>query len=46
MQGIFPILLTPFDDEGRIDEESLVARSSSTWRPASTGSGWRSAASS
>src|SRR5687768_8588239 len=23
-QGIFPILLTPFDDEGRIDEESLV----------------------
>jgi dihydrodipicolinate synthase/N-acetylneuraminate lyase len=25
MQGIFPILLTPFDDEGRIDEESLVS---------------------
>ena len=24
-QGIFPILLTPFDDEGRIDEESLVS---------------------
>ena len=23
MQGIFPILLTPFDDDGRIDEESL-----------------------
>jgi 4-hydroxy-tetrahydrodipicolinate synthase len=23
MQGIFPILLTPFDDHGRIDEESL-----------------------
>ena len=25
MQGIFPILLTPFDDEGRIDEESLIS---------------------
>lgn len=25
MQGIFPILLTPFDDEGRIDEASLVS---------------------
>lgn len=25
MQGIFPILLTPFDDAGRIDEESLVS---------------------
>lgn len=23
MRGIFPILLTPFDDDGRIDEESL-----------------------
>src|SRR4051812_13195295 len=23
MQGIFPILLTPFDDQERIDEESL-----------------------
>ena len=23
MKGIFPILLTPFDDDGRIDEESL-----------------------
>ena len=23
MNGIFPILLTPFDDDGRIDEESL-----------------------
>jgi dihydrodipicolinate synthase/N-acetylneuraminate lyase len=23
MQGVFPILITPFDDEGRIDEESL-----------------------
>jgi 4-hydroxy-tetrahydrodipicolinate synthase len=23
VQGIFPILLTPFDDDGRIDEESL-----------------------
>jgi 4-hydroxy-tetrahydrodipicolinate synthase len=23
MQGVFPILLTPFDDDGRIDEESL-----------------------
>ncbi|MCC7367168.1 MAG: dihydrodipicolinate synthase family protein [Chloroflexi bacterium] len=25
MQGIYPILLTPFDDEGRIDDESLLA---------------------
>lgn len=25
MQGIYPILLTPFDDEGRIDEEDLLA---------------------
>ena len=23
MRGIFPILLTPFDNDGRIDEESL-----------------------
>jgi dihydrodipicolinate synthase/N-acetylneuraminate lyase len=23
MQGVFPILITPFDEEGRIDEESL-----------------------
>ena len=23
VRGIFPILLTPFDDDGRIDEESL-----------------------
>jgi 4-hydroxy-tetrahydrodipicolinate synthase len=23
MRGIFPILLTPFDDDGRIDEDSL-----------------------
>jgi len=25
MQGVFPILVTPFDDKGRIDEESLRA---------------------
>jgi dihydrodipicolinate synthase/N-acetylneuraminate lyase len=25
MRGIFPILLTPFDDAGRIDEESLLS---------------------
>ena len=25
MQGVFPILVTPFDDEGRIDEDSLRA---------------------
>ena len=25
MQGIYPILLTPFDDDGRIDEESLIS---------------------
>lgn len=25
MRGVFPILLTPFDDEGRIDEESLLS---------------------
>src|SRR3954454_19528599 len=23
MRGVYPILLTPFDDDGRIDEESL-----------------------
>ncbi len=25
MRGIFPILLTPFDDDGQIDEESLLS---------------------
>jgi len=25
MQGVFPILVTPFDDKGRIDEDGLVA---------------------
>lgn len=25
MQGVYPILLTPFDDDGQIDEESLVS---------------------
>lgn len=23
MQGVFPILITPFDEKGRIDEDSM-----------------------
>src|SRR4051812_25670053 len=25
MQGVFPILVTPFDDKGRVDEDSLAS---------------------
>ena len=46
MRGVFPILVTPFDERGRIDEDDLRSVVEFVLANASTASGWRSAASS